>query len=138
MSQYITVAELKTHAYDEEIEAIIRSDETIAIAAIDMAIEYAESFLAKIYDTETIFAKVGDQRSTLLVEFIKDIAMWKLIGLANPSIDYEDKEKRFNMANSWLKSVYKGMPANLPKKELEPNKSTSFSFKSNPKRENRY
>lgn len=138
MSQYITPEELKTHAYDEEIASIIRNDETIAIAAIDMAIEYAESFLLKSYDTEIIFAKAGEERSTLLVEFIKDVAIWKLIGLATPSIDYADKEKRFNIANAWFKSVYKGMPTNLPKKELQPDKSNSFSFKSNPKRENRY
>lgn len=135
---YITAEELKTHAYDEEIASIIRGDETIAIAAIDMAIEYAESFLMKSYDTALIFSKTRTDRSTLLVEFIKDIAIWKLIGLATPSIDYEDKEKRFNIANAWLKSVYKGMPTTLPKKELEESKSSSFSFKSNPKRENRY
>lgn len=138
MSQYITPEELKTHAYDEEIAMIIREDETIALAAIDMAIEYAESKLLKQYDTEEIFAKIGSERSSLLVGFIKDIALWNLIGLATPNIDYTDKEKRFNIANAWLKDVYKGMPTNLPKKELQPDKSNSFSFKSNPKRENRY
>lgn len=135
---YITPTELKTHAYDEEISSIIRNDQTIAHAAIDMAIEYAESFLMKSYDTELIFSKSGTERSTLLVEFIKDVAIWKLIGLATPSIDYEDKEKRFNIANAWFKSVYKGMPTTLPKKALEEHTSSSFSFKSNPKRENRY
>ena len=138
MSQYITPEELKTHAYDEEIAMIIREDETIALAAIDMAIEYAESKLLKQYDTEEIFSKRGTERSSLLVGFIKDIALWNLIGLATPNIDYTDKEKRFNIANAWLKDVYKGMPTNLPKKELQPDKSNSFSFKSNPKRENRY
>lgn len=138
MSQYITPEELKTHAYDEEIAMIIREDETIALAAIDMAIEYAESKLLKQYDTDEIFSKIGSERSSLLVGFIKDIALWNLIGLATPNIDYSDKEKRFNIANAWLKDVYKGMPTNLPKKELQPDKSNSFSFKSNPKRENRY
>lgn len=137
MGQYITVEELKTHAYSEEITAIIRGDESIALAAIDMAIEYVESKLLKYYDTELIFSKEGNERSKLLVGFIKDIALWNLIGLANPSIDYDDKEKRFNLADAWLKDVYKGMPTNLPKK-AEDAKSSSFSFKSNPKRENRY
>lgn len=136
--QYITPEELKTHAYDEEIAMIIRQDETIALAAIDMAIEYAETKLLKQYDTDLIFSKTGTNRSSLLVGFIKDIALWNLIGLATPNIDYTDKEKRFNIANAWLKDVYKGMPTNLPKKELEADKSNSFSFKSNPKRENRY
>lgn len=136
--QYITPEELKTHAYDEEIAMIIRQDQTIALAAIDMAIEYAETKLLKQYDTDLIFSKTGTNRSSLLVGFIKDIALWNLIGLATPNIDYTDKEKRFNIANAWLKDVYKGMPTNLPKKELEADKSNSFSFKSNPKRENRY
>lgn len=135
---YITPEELKTHAYDEEIAAIIREDETIALAAIDMAIEYAESKLLKLYDTENIFNKADAERSPLLVGFIKDIAIWNLIGLATPNIDYADKEKRFNIASAWLKDVYKGMPTNLPKKEEDNPVSTSFTYKSNPKRENRY
>lgn len=133
---YITPEELKTHAYDEEIAAIIRNDETIALACIDMAIEFAESKLLKAYDTEAIFAKTGEDRSPLLVKIIKDIAIWELIGLANPSVDYEDKKYRYDQAVSWLKDVYKGMPANLPKKEEQ--SSSSFTYKSNPKRENYY
>lgn len=135
---YITPEELKTHAYDEEIKAIIRDDETIALACIDMATEFAESKLAKTYDTEAIFSEKDDNRSPLLVKIIKDIAIWELIGLANPSIDYEDKKFRYQEAVAWLNAVYKGMAARLPKREAVEDKSDSFSFKSNPKRENRY
>lgn len=138
MSQYITPEELKTHAYDEEISAIIRDDETIALACIDMAVEFAESKLLKAYDTEAIFSKTGDERSPLLVKIIKDIAIWELIGLANPSVDYEDKKYRYDQAVSWLKDVYKGMPANLPKKELTTTTGASFTMFTATKRENRY
>lgn len=133
---YITIEELKTHAYDEEIAEIIREDETIALASIDMAQEFAESKLNKDYDIKAIFEKTGDDRSALLVKFIKDIAMWELIGLANPSIDYEDKKLRYQDAVAWLTAVYKGMPANFPKREEK--ESSSFSFVSNPKRPVRY
>jgi len=135
---YITPEELKTHAYAEEIGEIIREDETIAMACIDMAIELAESKLAKEYDTESIFAKKGTERSPLLVKVIKDIAIWELIGLANPSIDYADKKFRYEQSLSWLEAVYKGMPANLPRKEAEGDKSSSFNMFTNPKRENYY
>ncbi len=136
MSQFITPDELTTHAYDEEIKAIIRGDETIALASIDMAIEYAESFLLNEYNTEIIFAKTGADRSPLLVKIVKDIAIWELIGLANPSIDYADKKFRYEEARSWLKSVNRGMATNLPKRDEK--QATSFKMTSNSKRENYY
>jgi hypothetical protein len=141
MSQYITVDELKTHAYDEELKQIIRDDESIALASIDMAIEYAESKLSKFYNTDIIFAKEGEERSKLLVGFIKDIAMWYLIGLANMSIDYDDKKFRYTEASNWFKAVFKNKDMKLSSKDFpkwETVKSTSFSYKSNTKRQNYY
>ncbi|WP_407483709.1 hypothetical protein [Elizabethkingia anophelis] len=136
MSQYITPEELKTHAYNEQINAIIREDETIALACIDIAIEYAESKLSKDYDTEELFSKRGDARSDLLMQYLKDIAIWELIGLSNPSIDYKDKKYRYERAVSWLDDVYNGMPASFPRKKT--NESSSFKMTSNPKRQNYY
>lgn len=141
MSQYITVDELKTHAYDEELKEIIRDDESIALASLDMAIEYAETRLAKFYDTDIIFSKTGEDRSKLLVGFIKDIAVWYLIGLANVSIDYEDKKFRYTQADNWLKAVFKNQDMKLSQKDFprrDEKASVSFSGKFNDKRENRY
>lgn len=141
MSQYITVDELKTHAYDEELKEIIRDDESIALASIDMAIEYAETRLSKFYNTDIIFSKAGDDRSKLLCGFIKDIAMWYLIGLANVSIDYDDKKFRYTQADNWLKAVFKNQDMKLSQKDFprrDDKAPTSFSGKFNDKRENRY
>ena len=141
MSQYITVDELKTHAYDEELKEIIRDDESIALASIDMAIEYAETRLTKFYDTDIIFSKTGEDRSKLLVGFIKDIAVWFLIGLANVSIDYEDKKFRYTQADNWLKAVFKNKDMKLSQKDFprrDDKAPTSFSGTFNTKRENRY
>lgn len=141
MSQYITVDELKTHAYDEELKEIIRDDESIALASIDIAIEYAETRLTKFYDTDIIFSKTGEDRSKLLVGFIKDIAVWFLIGLANVSIDYEDKKFRYTQADNWLKAVFKNKDMKLSQKDFprrDDKAPTSFSGTFNTKRENRY
>lgn len=141
MSQYITVDELKTHAYDEELREIIRDDESIALASIDMAIEYAETRLTKFYDTDIIFSKTGEDRSKLLVGFIKDIAVWFLIGLANVSIDYDDKKFRYTQADNWLKAVFKNKDMKLSQKDFprrDDKAPTSFSGTFNTKRENRY
>lgn len=137
---YLTKEEFKTHAYNSEIEAIINGEETIALAAIDIAIEFAKSKLAKQYDTDAIFATEGAERNALLLKVVKDIAIWELIGLANPSINYEDKKFRYEQSVDWLTGVYKGMPANLPKKSDNNDSSTgtSFSFHSNSKRTTHY
>ncbi|MDO5106125.1 hypothetical protein [Capnocytophaga sp.] len=134
---FLEVTELKTHAYDYELQAIIQGDETIALASIDTAIEYAKSKLMKAYDVEAIFSTTGSDRNPLLLKIVKDIAVWELIGLANPSIDYTDKKYRYEQAVDWLTAVYKGMPANLPVKvEADTSNSKSFSLHSNPKRAN--
>ncbi len=135
---YLEPTELKTHAYEVEVKAIIQGDETIALACIDMAIEFASSKLSKDYDTDAIFSKRGNERNPLLLKMIKDIAIWELIGLANPSVDYEDKKFRYEQAVSWLNAVYKGMPANLPRREDVEDKVKSFSMSSNPRRNPHY
>ena len=119
------------------------SNEAIAETAIETAIEFAEGKLGKYYDTDAIFAKIGTERSKLLVDFIKDIAIWKIIGLANPSIDYEDCKFRYQEAVGWFEAVYDGMK--LSKKNFPPipedadeQPAKIFSITSNPKRENRF
>lgn len=134
---FLEITELKTHAYDYELQAIIQGDETIALASIDTAIEFAKSKLMKAYDVEAIFSTTGGDRNPLLLKIVKDIAVWELIGLANPSVDYADKKYRYEQAVDWLTAVYKGMPANLPVKvEADKSNSKSFSLHSNPKRAN--
>lgn len=135
---YLPIEELKTHAYDEEISAIIRDDETIAVACIDMAIEFATSKLMKHYKTDEIFSAEGNARNPLVLKIVKDIAIWELIGLANPSVDYNDKRYRYEQAVDWLTAVYKGMPANLPRIEEKTSENTSFQYHSNPPRTNHY
>lgn len=135
---YIEPHELKTHAHEVKIKAIIQDDETIALACLDMAVEFATTKLSKEYDTEAIFSQRGSQRSPLLVKIIKDIAIWELIGLTNPAVDYNDKKFRYEQAVNWLNAVYKGMPANLPRREDTPQAVKSFSYHSNPKRHPHY
>lgn len=135
---YLEIEELKTHAYDEEIGEIIRNDETIALSAIDTAIEYATSKLMKHYDTKAIFSAEGKKRNPLVLKIVKDIAIWELIGLAIPSIDYPDKKFRYEQAVDWLTAVYKGMQANLPKIEEPTSENSSFKYHSNIPRTNHY
>ncbi len=103
----ITIQELKTHLYEENIATISRDDETILQASIDGAIAEAKGYLAS-YDREAIFSATGSDRNALLLIFLKDIAMWHFIVLCNAGTELDLREKRYNSAISWLKGVQKG------------------------------
>ncbi len=101
--------------------------------------EMVRSKLMKHYDVDAMFAKEGSERNALVLKFTKDIAVWELIGLANPSIDYEDKKFRYEQAMDWLTAVYKGRPANLPILDAEDETlGSSFTFLSREKRGNHF
>lgn len=133
---YISIEELKTHLYDEQVEAISGDDDTLLTAAIDGATQEAKGYLHK-FDTEAIFEATADERNALLVIFVKDIAIWHYINLANPGTDYKAREGRYNRAVAWLKGVQAGeIVPDLPIAEQPENTSGSVSWNANPKREN--
>lgn len=135
---FLTEDELNTHLYGENIEVIVREDNTIVQSAIDGAIAEAKGYLS-LYDTAAIFAATGSNRNALLLIFVKDIAVWHLINLSNPGIDSDLREKRYNSAVSWLKGVQRGdIQPDLPKAEVTDEKPAAISFGSNPKRNNHF
>lgn len=130
---FITIEELKTHLYDNQISLISGTDETLLTSAIDGAIAEARGYLHN-YDTDKIFSETSN-RNSLLVIFIKDIAVWHYINLANPGIDLKLRQDRYNAAIAWLKGVQKGdiMP-DLP--VVQKDDTNTITVGSNPPRNN--
>lgn len=134
---YLSIEELSTHLYAENIDAITREDETITIAAIDAAIQEAKGYLSA-YDKTAIFAATGDNRNALLFTFVKDIAAWHLINLCNAGSNMQLRQDRYERAIAWLKGVQKGdiapdLPA-LPAAGDIANPGAVIKFGSNEKR----
>lgn len=134
---FLTTTEINTHLYGEQSTAIHRGDETLLTSAIDGAIAEAKGYLSA-YDATSIFAATGSNRNQLLLIFVKDIAVWHFINLANPGIDYDAREARYKSAIAWLKGVQKGdispdLPADTD--ETQPGK---VIFGSNTKRGNHF
>lgn len=129
---YIANEELFTHLYPEQISAISDDDERFLTAAIKGAITQAKGYLHK-YDTKNILDATGDDRDPFFLIVIKDIAVWHYINIANPNIDFSIREKRYNDAIAWLKSVQKG-DINPDFPVVEDSNPTGFRFGSNPKR----
>ena len=104
---FLTIEELKTHLYAENIDEITQGDDTIANAAVDTAISEAKGYLSA-YDRDAIFATTGTGRNALLLTFLKDIAAWHLINLCNAGSDLKLRQDRYERAIAWLKGVQKG------------------------------
>lgn len=133
---FLTPNELKTHLYAENVSVITRDDDTILTAAIDGAVQEAKGYLGS-YDVKTIFEATGTERNTLLLIFVKDIAVWHFVNLCNAGTDLSLRQDRYERAVDWLKSVQKGnVSPDLPKAQTEDGKPTGgiIIFGSNPKK----
>ena len=135
---FITPKELETHLYKENIETISREDETILTAAIDAAEEEAYGYLGA-YDRKKIFEATGRERNSLLLLFIKDMAVWHFITLCNAGCDLELREKRYDRAVAWLRQVQKGdtttrLPILDDNEDGTPDTAAVYMHGSNPKR----
>ena len=135
---FLTPEELKTHLYGENVDEITRDDDTITESAVDGAIAEAKGYLGD-YNTDSIFGATGSNRNALLLIFVKDIAVWHLINLSNPGIDFELRQKRYDAAIAWLKGVQKGIVTpDLPKNAISETNPGTISYGSNPKRTQHY
>jgi len=136
---YITTSELDSHLRDETKQAIEGAQTRLLIMAIKGAETEAKGYLHK-YDINAIFEKTGEERDDLLLIWIKDIAVWHYINIANPGVDFAVRERRYNAAITWLKGVQKGdivpdFPLPVDDEGNEEN-TTPFLIGSNPKRGN--
>jgi phage gp36-like protein len=137
---FLTKEDLSMALYEEVIDAISRDDDGNVQAAIDGAIEEVASYLND-YDDIVIFSKSGDDRHPLVLIYAKDIAVWHFIAIANPAVEMDVREKRYNAAIAWLKRVQKRdiKPRYLPLKPTEGANPTGVKriiMGSNPKRQN--
>jgi hypothetical protein len=106
-------ADLASVAYAEVINEITRNDGgALATEAIATAIQEVKMYLTR-YDIVQLF---GDGVSTsatftdvYLTRIVKDVAMWHLIELANPNINYEAVKDRYDQAIESLKRIQKGL-----------------------------
>jgi phage gp36-like protein len=135
---FTTKAELKTHMDVDNIDIITNNDNTIVEAAIDGATQEAKGYLND-FDTNSIFSAVESARNTLLLTFVKDIAVWHLMVLSNYKADVEFRKTRYERAVAWLRSVMKGdVVPDLPVRTVTDETPGKITFGSNQKRNNHF
>lgn len=111
--------DLTTHLYNEQITAISRDDATLVNKAIKAAIGEAKGYLSR-FDIDTLFAATGEDRDETLLMWLKDIATWHFITLANANADMDFRESRYNQGVKWLRDVQSGkiVPYGWPLSEV--------------------
>jgi len=136
---FLTTNDLLTAIYPEQLDAITREDDTFPQFALDAAEEEMKGFLSPKYLVSTIFAKTGTERNKLVVLLCRDMAVWHLINLSNPGIDFESKKARYERAVRWCEQIQSGK-VNPPDLELNDDDVTNneILMSSNDKRTNHY
>lgn len=135
---FLTSADLLKAVYTEQLDAITREDDTFPQFAIDAAEEEMRGYLAPKYDVDKIFAKTGDDRNNLLVMLCTDIAVYHLINISNPGIDFESKKARYERAVRWCEQIQSGK-VNPPDLDLVTDEDNNeILMSSNTKRTNHY
>ena len=130
----LLTADLKTHLYNEQITAISRNDSDLIVEAIAAAEGEAKGYMSR-YDIDTIFGAVGTARDKTLLMWLKDMATWHFITLANANADMEFRESRYDQGIEWLEKIQAGkiVPYGWPLTEV-PNMDSSFHVTSDTKR----
>lgn len=142
---YLIQADFKTHIYAEIITEITRSDNTICPIAINEAISTAKGYLSRFNKTKLFDdAATGFVNDPQLLAAVKDIAVWRMIRLANPNLSIEMARTNYEDAINWLKDVQKGIadPDGWPYKDDDTDtdfpEGNAVSYTSNTKRSNHY
>lgn len=149
---FLTIPDLDTHLYEDQINEISRNDTAITQAAIDSAIIEMKGYLSPQYDVATIFNATGSNRNPLVLTFCKDIAIWHFITVACPDVEFEHRKDRYQRAIQWLRDIHtRRIPVDLPLKPIATGQPTgdtthsggyggfngSMAWGSNRKRNNR-
>ncbi|TZF81810.1 DUF1320 domain-containing protein [Pedobacter sp. BS3] len=133
---FLTKEDLFTHIYEGAIDAISDNDVQLLNSAIAAAVSEATGYLSR-FDTNALFAAEGGDRDASLLLFMKDVAKWHFINVANPGVEYEAAKERYQLAIKWLEKIQAGKisPAGWPLPESEQD-LPPFIITSRPKRGN--
>lgn len=136
---YITVEELTDGIHAESLTAITRGDNSKATQAIEDAMAMVRSYLCVRYDIEAEYAKTGAARDGMTVKLVRDIAIYYCYEGSSPVNMPETREKAYDDAIAFLKSVQAEKAAMPGLARLDGSKGSNYvKFGGNRKRRNKW
>lgn len=136
---YITVEELTDGIHAESLTAITRGDNSKATQAIEDAMAMVRSYICVRYDIEAEYAKTGAARDGMTVKLVRDIAIYYCYEGSSPVNMPETREKAYDDAIAFLKSVQAEKAAMPGLARLVGSKGSNYvKFGGNRKRRNKW
>lgn len=136
---YITAEELTDGIHAESLTAITRGDNSKATKAIDDAMAMVRSYLCVRYDIEAEYAKTGNARDGMTVKLVRDIAIYYCYEGSSPVNMPETREKAYDDAIAFLKSVQAEKAAMPGLARLDGSKGSNYvKYGGNRKRRNKW
>lgn len=131
--------DFNTHTYPEIRSKIDRDNEGLLQKAINTAEGKVKGYLSR-FDIAALFAATGDNRDDLLMNHIKDIAMWHFAKLAQVNMDLDLIRQGYEDAELDLEKIQKGTitPFGWPAASAEQTNPEEWTVVSNPRRETKY
>ncbi|MRI64539.1 DUF1320 domain-containing protein [Ornithobacterium rhinotracheale] len=118
---FLNIEELKTVATREVIDLITNSDDSIVNEIIAESIDLMKSYLFRYYNASAVFEKQGEERSKVLLKYLKDIVIHEVYIRRTKKMN-EVAKIRYDEAMLWLEKIAKGdIEADLPKKMEDTN-----------------
>lgn len=151
-SPIISPADLRSVKYDEILNLITRDNDGIIAEAIDIAVSEVKLYLQR-FDPIQLFGDPpgGDPpgldvapsfHDANLTRMVKDVALWHIISLGNPNIDYEDIKLRYEQTIKALTRIQEGKSAPLwpylDTTGADTPPGVAVKVYNSPKRDNRY
>jgi len=116
---FLTQAELKTVSTVENINLIVNNDEEIVNTIIQECIDVMHTYLFKYYNADVIFAQVEDDRSRIVLKYLKDLTIYEIYMRRSKQANAV-VAKRQEEAMIWLEKVAKGeIVPDLPKRMVD-------------------
>lgn len=119
----ITADDIYSRLYEEQVDEITRDNDALIDRAIDSAIQEVKMYMPKydllqLFGTDTIPATVDD---TYLKNICVDVAVWTLVKLGRPGIDFAIAKEIYDSTKKTLKEIQTGTatPDGWPFKNIE-------------------
>lgn len=136
---YLNTEELTEGIHAESLTAITRGDDSKATQAIEDAMAMVRSYLCVRYDIDAEYAKTGAARDGMTVKLVRDIAIYYCYEGSSPVNMPETREKAYDDAIAFLKSVQAEKAAMPGLLRLDGSRGSNYvKFGGNRKRRNKW
>lgn len=136
---YLTIQDLSKGIHREILSVITRNEDN-ALQAIAEAQAEVESYLTARYDIRSEWSRSGNDRCTMVVKLVRDIAIYNCYNISNPVNMPDSRRDAYKDAIAFLKEVQAERASidGLTRLTGTTGTSSYVSFGGNKKRKNQY